>query len=85
MAAEIGDPTGDTGTGELIKAKETQRHSITRTAQDSVAGGVEVDTGTMAETSVCEGATIKTSPPPHKDGKKNRGGGKTGREGGSLA
>ena len=72
MAAEIGDPTGDTGTGELLKAKETQRHSKTRTAQDSVAGGVEVDTGTMAETSVREGATIQTSPPRHRILRRSR-------------
>ena len=49
MATDIRDPTGDTGTGSEITAIKTRKH---RTAQDSVADGVEVDTGTTAEAAV---------------------------------
>ena len=65
MAAEIRDPTGDTGTGADITAIGTQKH---RTAQDLVADVVEVDTGTMAEAAVREGAMVQTttSPPPRR-------------------
>ena len=37
MAADIRDPTGDTGIEAEITAKETWRLSITGTAQDLVA------------------------------------------------
>ena len=40
MVAEIGDPTGDTGTGAGVTVKETQRDSTMGTAQDSVANEV---------------------------------------------
>ena len=64
MAAEIGDPTGDTGTGAEITAKVTWRQKITGTARYLVADVVEVDTGTTAEAAVREGATVKKPPPP---------------------
>ena len=63
-AAEIRDPTGDTGTGAEITAKETQRHSITGTALDSFVYVVEVETGTTAEEAVREGSMVQTPPPP---------------------
>ena len=63
-AAEIRDPTGDTGTGAEITAKETQRHSITGTALDSFVYVVEVETGTTAEVAVHEGSMVQTPTPP---------------------
>ena len=68
MAADIRDPTGDTGTGAEITAKETQRHSITGTAQDSLADVVEADTGKTAEAAMREGAMVLTPTPPTKAG-----------------
>ena len=70
MAAEIRDPKGDTGTGAEIMAKETRRHSITGTAQDSVVGVVEVDTLTTAEAAVREVVMVQTSTPSTKTDRK---------------
>ena len=79
MAAEIRDPTGDTGTGAEITAIGTWRH---RTTRDSVADVVEVGTGTTAEAAVSEVAIVQTPTPPHQDGHKTRGVGHTGQQGG---
>ena len=67
-AAEIGDPTGDTGTGVEITAKETRKDSITGTAQDLVVDMVEVEAGTTAEAEVRKGAMVQppTPPPPRR-------------------
>ena len=70
MAAEIGYPTGATGIGAEITAKETRRHSITGTARDSVAYVVEVEMGTTAEAAVREGATVQTPTSPTEMGRK---------------
>ena len=70
MAAEIRDLMGDTDTGAEIKATGTQRHSITGTAQGSVADVVEVETETTAEAAVREGAMVQTPTPPTKTGRK---------------
>ena len=70
MAAEIGDPTGDTGTGAEITDKETWRHRITGTAQDLVADVVEVETGTTSEAAVREEAMVKHHPPSTKTDRK---------------
>ena len=40
MVAEIGDPTGDTGTGAGGTVSETQRYRTTGTARYSVADKV---------------------------------------------
>ena len=69
-ASEIGDPTGETGTGTEITAKETRRDIIPGTAQDLVASVVEVETGTTAEAAVREGAMVQTPPPSTKTGRK---------------
>ena len=69
-AAEIGDPTGDSGTGVEIKAKETRRHSIMGTSRYLVADMMEVDMGTTAEAAVREGAMVQTPPPSTKMGRK---------------
>ena len=70
MAEEIGDPTGDTGTGEEITAKETWRYSITGTARYLVAGVVEVEKGTTAEAAVRKGDMVQTTTPHTKTGRK---------------
>ena len=82
MAAEIGDPTGDTGTGAEITAIGNLSHSITGTARDLLADMVEVETGTTAEAAVREGYMVQTPTPPHQDRQKTRGDGQTGCEGG---
>ena len=67
--ADIGDPTGDTGTGLGVTVKETWRDSIIGTAKDLVADVAEVDTGTTAEAVVCEGAMVQTPTPHTKTGR----------------
>ena len=69
-AAEIGDPTGDTGTGAGVTVKETRKDSITGRAQDWVADVVELETGKTAEAAVREGAMVQTPTPPTKTGSK---------------
>ena len=69
-AAEIGDPTGDTRTGAVVTVKEVHRDSIIRTAQDSVADVVELETGTTSEAAVRGGAMVQTPTPPTKTGRK---------------
>ena len=70
MAADIGDPTGNTGTGAEITSKETRRHSITVTARDLMADVVEVDTGTTTEAAMREAAMVQIPTPPTKTGRK---------------
>ena len=84
--AEIGDTTGDTGTGAGDTVKETQRDSTMRTAQYLVADEVVTlveETGTTAEAAVHNGGMVQTHPPPNQDGQKIGGGGQNCREGGS--
>ena len=76
---------GEIGTGAGVTVKETQKDSITETAQDLVTDMVEVDTGTSAEVEVRKGAMVQTPTPPHQEGQKIWGGGQTGHEGGRLA
>ena len=87
MVAEIGDPTGDTGTGAGHTVPETQRDRTTGTAPnlvvDEVVNLVE-ETEIMAEEEVSEGGMVTTPTAPHQDGQKMRGDGQNCRKGGSL-
>ena len=69
-ASEIGDPMGEIGTGAGVTVKETQKDSITETAQDLVTDMVEVDTVKTAGVEVREGAMVQTPTPPTKKGRK---------------
>ena len=72
MAAEIRDPTEDTGTGAEITDIGTRRHSITGTAQYSVADVAEVETETTLEAAVHEGDMVQTPTPPTNTCRKLR-------------
>ena len=61
MAAEIRDPTGDTGTGAGVTVKETQRHSIMGAARYLVADVVE---GQRQRRRFARGVWFKHQPPP---------------------
>ena len=71
MVADIGDPTGDTGTGAGHTVPETQRDRTTETAQYSVAYGVVTlveETGITAEAEVREVEMVTTpTTPPDQD------------------
>ena len=69
-AAEIGDPTGDTGTGAGVTVKEPQSYRTTGTARYSVADVVELETGTTSEAAVREGDMVERPTLPTKTGRK---------------
>ena len=87
MVGKIEDPTRDTGTGAGDTVPETQRDRTMGTARYSVADEmvtlVEKMETTM-EVDVREGGMV-TTPTPHQDGQKMRGGGQNFRLGGRLA
>ena len=67
MVAEIGDPTGDTGTGAGETLPETHRDRTMGTAQNLVAEKVVplmVEMEITAEAEVREGGMVTTPTPP---------------------
>ena len=85
MLAEIGDPTGDTGTGAGEMVPETWRDRTTGTARDLVVEEVVTLVGDMeitAEVEVREGEMVTKPPTPHQEGQKMWGGGQNCWEGG---
>ena len=82
MALEHSHPTGEPGTGAVIRTRRP------RTAQDLVADVADVaaeETDKTEEAAVGEGEMVQTPTPPHQDGQKTWGGGQNGQEGGRSA
>ena len=75
MVADIGDPTGGTGTGAGNRVPEPQRDRTTGTARDSVTGEVVTLVGEMeitAEAEMREGRIVTKPTTPTKMGGKFR-------------
>ena len=76
MASEHMHPTGEPGTGAVIRTRRP------RTEQDLVAEVAAVETVKAAEAEVGVGAMVQPPTCPNQDRQKTRGGGQNGREGG---
>ena len=88
MVADIGDPSGGTGTGVGDTVPETQRDRTTGMVRYLVADEVVTlveGMGITAEAAVREGDMVQTPNPSHQDGQKIRGGNQNSREGGRSA
>ena len=79
MASENRHPTGDTGTGAVIRNRRL------KTAQYLVADVAAAETEITTEAAVGEEGMVQTPTQTHQDRHKTWGGGQNGRKGGRSA